>query len=261
MKVTLIVVEGAKPARVPLQLPTTIGRSERAKIKLRASLVSRTHCELYEDAEQLLIRDLGSSNGTKVNGERIFEPTRLGTDDMIQIGPVTLRVLCDHKSAIHDLEPQDSNVKEHKTAADENVVSSDQDAPREAGTDADDNKPGEPKPDEHMPQERKAGERKADENMPDVHVPDERPADEDLIAASVVDEAGSSEPPVVVSYEEKDEGSVIHIEEAAEFLDELNRRQPSPKAGDSVLQDLHDVKPDRVDTDDSALDDFFKKLE
>ena len=74
MRATLIVVAGAKRKRIVLRLPTAIGRGSRADLKLRASDVSRTHCKIYEDNGSLLVRDLGSSNGTKVNGRRFKKP-------------------------------------------------------------------------------------------------------------------------------------------------------------------------------------------
>jgi pSer/pThr/pTyr-binding forkhead associated (FHA) protein len=118
MKATLIVVNGAKPARVPLKLPTVIGRNHRAKLKLRASLVSRTHCELVEDDGKLFVRDLGSSNGTYVNDGRIQYRTELFTDDFLRVGPVTFRVL-------FDCEPEGKTETEPPEATAEPVNSDD----------------------------------------------------------------------------------------------------------------------------------------
>ena len=94
MQVRLIVVDGAKPAAFMLRLPTVIGRSADAKIKLPASTVSRHHCELYEYDGQLAVRDLDSSNGTVVNGHKIKGPTLLTEQDDLTIGPVTMRTIC-----------------------------------------------------------------------------------------------------------------------------------------------------------------------
>lgn len=93
MKVKLVVVEGAKPTQMFLKLPTIIGRSSDAKIKLRHSIVSREHCKLYESDQKIIVRDLGSSNGTFVNDRRTEEPTVLNTNDLLRIGPVTLRAV------------------------------------------------------------------------------------------------------------------------------------------------------------------------
>lgn len=92
MKVKLLVVDGANPGAYSLRLPTLVGRSRDASLKVPAAMVSRRHCEIYEYEGRLAVQDLGSSNGTFVNNERIDEPLYLEHDDLITIGPVTLRV-------------------------------------------------------------------------------------------------------------------------------------------------------------------------
>ena len=92
MKVKLVVVDGANPGAYSLRLPTLIGRSRDASLKVPAAMVSRRHCEIYEYEGRLAVQDLGSSNGTFVNEERIEEPLYLDHDDLLTIGPVTLRV-------------------------------------------------------------------------------------------------------------------------------------------------------------------------
>ena len=65
----LVPVGGGDP--VPLTSPTmTIGRRESCDICLKFQNVSGTHCELSYQDGYWLIRDLGSTNGVKVNGER-----------------------------------------------------------------------------------------------------------------------------------------------------------------------------------------------
>jgi predicted component of type VI protein secretion system len=71
---------------------TSVGRHDDCSIRIKSSQVSRRHCEIFEAAGKLTLRDLGSSNGTFVNGKRVMgqQPLKLG--DEIQIGAVTLRV-------------------------------------------------------------------------------------------------------------------------------------------------------------------------
>lgn len=102
MKAKLEVVSGAKPACLEIRLPTVIGRSNTAKVKLRGSTVSRQHCEIYEYEGQLVVRDLDSSNGTIVNGHRIEAPTFLTPDDLLTVGPVTLRATAVEILAVDD---------------------------------------------------------------------------------------------------------------------------------------------------------------
>ena len=57
-----------------------------------ASGVSRLHAVVKRDAEHVMVMDLGSSNGTYLNGRRVTVPTRLGKGDSIQIGNTILEV-------------------------------------------------------------------------------------------------------------------------------------------------------------------------
>ena len=99
MKVKLVVVDGANPGAYSLRLPTLVGRSRDASLKVPAAMVSRRHCEIYDYEGRLAVQDLGSSNGTFVNNERIDEPLYLENDDLITIGPVTLRVQMEDAAA------------------------------------------------------------------------------------------------------------------------------------------------------------------
>ena len=51
----------------------TVGKSKESDLVLDDPLVSRTHCEIVRTKEGLLVRDLGSTNGTRVDGVRIKE--------------------------------------------------------------------------------------------------------------------------------------------------------------------------------------------
>ena len=100
----LIVVEGAAEAEISLKLPTVIGRSDQAALKVRTSVVSREHCRLFEKNGFLFVEDLKSSNGTFVNEERITTMTKIASGDFLTVGPVTLKVVCenDTRSIGHD---------------------------------------------------------------------------------------------------------------------------------------------------------------
>jgi diguanylate cyclase (GGDEF)-like protein len=69
-----------------------LGRSLGIDIVLDAQAVSRRHASVTVDGASCEIRDLGSSNGTYVNGERI-ERKLLSDGDTIQLGAATLRFL------------------------------------------------------------------------------------------------------------------------------------------------------------------------
>jgi pSer/pThr/pTyr-binding forkhead associated (FHA) protein len=85
--ITLRVLDGADRGRVFSELtpPVTIGREEGNSIQLNDERVSRYHIKIQEDHEKLVLTDLESTNGTKVNGEDIqLRILRFG--DMITIG-------------------------------------------------------------------------------------------------------------------------------------------------------------------------------
>lgn len=68
---TLRVLDGADRGRVYQNLipPITIGREEGNTIQLNDERISRYHIKIQEDHERLVLTDLESTNGTKVNGE------------------------------------------------------------------------------------------------------------------------------------------------------------------------------------------------
>ena len=69
----------------------TIGRAARADFIVDAPLVSRVHCRLTAGADALEVKDLDSTNGTFVNGERVTEPRRLEPGDVVRVGDSDLR--------------------------------------------------------------------------------------------------------------------------------------------------------------------------
>lgn len=70
----------------------SVGRHDDCVIRIRSSQVSRRHCEIFESEGRLMLRDLGSSNGTFVNGLRVLGQQPLNAGDVVTIGSVSLRV-------------------------------------------------------------------------------------------------------------------------------------------------------------------------
>ncbi len=86
-----IVAGDETPQQFVLQLPAIIGRSRSTDVRLGHPLVSRHHCELFERAGHLMVRDLGSLNGTFVGDTRLSdEPMPLASGERFTIGTVTL---------------------------------------------------------------------------------------------------------------------------------------------------------------------------
>ena len=69
----------------------TIGRSAGAEFIVKAALVSRIHCQLTATADALEVKDLGSTNGTFVNGTRI-KVAELKEGDKLGVGRLELIV-------------------------------------------------------------------------------------------------------------------------------------------------------------------------
>jgi Protein of unknown function (DUF3662)/Inner membrane component of T3SS, cytoplasmic domain len=74
----------------PLQMGSTvIGRGDQANLRLPDVGISRRHARLDYDGSQVVLTDLGSTNGTMVNGQRV-SAVALNPGDMIQLGTTTL---------------------------------------------------------------------------------------------------------------------------------------------------------------------------
>jgi hypothetical protein len=92
-KLTLQVISGADRGRVfsELQTPMTIGREEGNTIRLNDERVSRFHVKIQDDGGRLVVTDLASTNGTRVNGHRCnLKILRFG--DTIAIGRSVLLI-------------------------------------------------------------------------------------------------------------------------------------------------------------------------
>jgi ABC transport system ATP-binding/permease protein len=84
------ILETAGETPVTLRLAAgsvkTIGRAPAADFVVDAPLISRVHCRLTAaPSDQLIVEDLGSTNGTLVNGQRV-ERSVLRADDRLLIG-------------------------------------------------------------------------------------------------------------------------------------------------------------------------------
>jgi pSer/pThr/pTyr-binding forkhead associated (FHA) protein len=76
--------------RFTVTLPCSIGRKD-CDLTLEDRLISRRHAELKIVESKLVIEDLGSKNGTKVNGTAVTS-RQLAPNDLITIGPAKFRV-------------------------------------------------------------------------------------------------------------------------------------------------------------------------
>jgi pSer/pThr/pTyr-binding forkhead associated (FHA) protein len=68
-----------------------IGRHVDCDVRIESAKVSRRHCCVATAYDRVLIRDLGSRNGVRVNG-RLLEESRLHPGDELAIGPILFRL-------------------------------------------------------------------------------------------------------------------------------------------------------------------------
>jgi predicted component of type VI protein secretion system len=94
IKVQLIVVQGKPEGKtIPLTGPVfRVGRDETCHLRPSSDQVSRQHAEIVVSADSAILKDLGSRNGTHLNGRLVTEPTKLKSGDLIKIGYLTFAV-------------------------------------------------------------------------------------------------------------------------------------------------------------------------
>lgn len=92
-EITIRVLEGLERGRIFARLPTplTIGREDDNDIQLNDDRVSRFHAKLQDDAGKIILTDLDSTNGTRVNGHPI-QMRVLQTGDVLAIGRCLLMI-------------------------------------------------------------------------------------------------------------------------------------------------------------------------
>ena len=91
----LSVEKGPKELRgvqIAVYGPIIVGRNPGADIVIGAGYVSGRQARFTLMGKNLFVEDLGSTNGTTVNGERISEPVSLRNKDVVTIGDVSIRV-------------------------------------------------------------------------------------------------------------------------------------------------------------------------
>lgn len=300
MKAKLTVLQGAKTKELRLQLPTVIGRGRESTIKLPASTVSRTHSEIYEFEGQLVVRDLGSANGTLVNGVRIEGPTYVTIDDEISIGPLTFRLEVIEESAGEesrfsesDSAPLSNDAVAADVASTENPAANDSEDDLSAVGQAAEGIVDEP---HSEPAERQQGEPddplSAFSPAADVPVFVSVPADSDMLPADVgnaeeADDSSLIESPAYLAERELAEGnsedSVLRYEESADgehsFVDIVTSSEGSDNES-LPIEDLQIPGPASevvseapnldgiaesarkvVDAGDSDLNAFFKNFD
>src|SRR3954463_14508965 len=90
MRAQLLPLDGGAPVDIVKDL-TLVGRKEECDIRLDHKSVSKMHCVIVKTDGLLMLRDLGSTNGTRVNGQRVRRAALL-PNDLVAIAGFKFRV-------------------------------------------------------------------------------------------------------------------------------------------------------------------------
>lgn len=83
----VLLARSGKQKSIPLpSRVTVIGRRHNCDLRIPLESVSRRHCQLAEEDNHFRLRDLGSKNGTLLNGQKVEEEKKVEAGDFIQIG-------------------------------------------------------------------------------------------------------------------------------------------------------------------------------
>ena len=107
----LFVIRGAATTDcVTIPLPCLIGRSREADLFVDSLLVSRCHCRLNLVDGKVILVDLGSRNGTMVNGQYISKnvAVELNNQGTFSIGPLTFQLEFQPTKVVHS-DPNTAN--------------------------------------------------------------------------------------------------------------------------------------------------------
>ena len=97
----LIVLQAGKAVSYPILAgETVLGRLPACTIQLDSNTVSRRHAQVTKVNSEYFVEDLGSGNGTFVNGKQIAGRTQLAHDDRIKLGPILLRFQSDGSAVV-----------------------------------------------------------------------------------------------------------------------------------------------------------------
>src|SRR5213596_1288456 len=94
MRAQLVPLDGGSPVDLAKDL-VLVGRKEECDLRLDHRSVSKLHCILARTDGMLLLRDLGSTNGTRVNGQRVRR-AMLMPNDQLSIANHRFRVHLGH---------------------------------------------------------------------------------------------------------------------------------------------------------------------
>jgi hypothetical protein len=84
--------EGGKPRLVRIEASTTIGRAPECELRIDDTYASQQHARVFGKGGSWYVEDLGSTNGTFVNEQRLAAPAMLTRGDRIRVGTTVLEL-------------------------------------------------------------------------------------------------------------------------------------------------------------------------
>ena len=91
-KVVMVKSETQQGTELEVEDVTVLGRSPEADVLLDDPYASEFHMRLVAQENGMVLHDLGSTNGTYINGRRVTAPTTLRRGDNIQVGKTVMEV-------------------------------------------------------------------------------------------------------------------------------------------------------------------------
>jgi adenylate cyclase len=92
VKLELVKADGGQVFPLPEGQRVVVGRSAACELPLFEGTISRRHAEVVADGGTATVRDLGSTNGSFVNGHRVAETMRAQPGDVVTFGQVVFRL-------------------------------------------------------------------------------------------------------------------------------------------------------------------------
>jgi pSer/pThr/pTyr-binding forkhead associated (FHA) protein len=88
----MVQADGQKPRSVRLDGSTTIGRGVECELRLEDTFVSQQHARIFDRSGDWYVEDLGSTNGTFVNEQKLVAPAMLTPGDKIRVGTTVVEL-------------------------------------------------------------------------------------------------------------------------------------------------------------------------
>lgn len=113
MHVLLKILQGSKAGK-EVKIPTpkcVIGRGDDCHLQPQSDAISRRHCVIITTENEVVVRDLGSRNGTFVNEEKVGEEAVLLHGDLLRVGPLQFEMVIEQSPA-KQKRPKVTDIKE-----------------------------------------------------------------------------------------------------------------------------------------------------